>query len=243
MTQLIIGHLYTSLHAGCASAVARVLEAHDVEVDFLDLDPDDVAETLESGEVDLLVSAWFPRDAGLVPDGARVIGDLYQPRASFAALTPMGAVNNLDATQVERLIVAEDAREALDGALKRLPALSSLPIEVVGEAALYGRLEKARAAGEKVLVAAMQPHAVFHHNFLTLVDDPDELLGGELSARMVLTGPAAARTDSDLIDELSEMMLGNKVMSALDYVIAVEEQDPEEAAESWQRGRLIPRDA
>lgn len=243
MTQMIIGHLYTALHAGCASAVARVLEAHDVEVDFLDLDPDDVSETLENGEVDLLVSAWFPRDAALVPAGARVLGDLYQPRATFVALEPLGAVNTLNAEQVERLIVAEDVREALDGALKRLPALSSLPIEVVGEAALLARLEKAKANGEKVLAVAMQPHAVFHGSMVSLVDDPDELLGGELSARMVLMGPASARADSDLIDELSEMMLGNKVMSALDYAIGVEEQDPEEAAESWQRGRLIPRDA
>nr|WP_294915426.1 glycine betaine ABC transporter substrate-binding protein [uncultured Neokomagataea sp.] len=243
MTQMIIGHLYTALHAGCASAVARVLEAHDVEVDFLDLDPDDISETLESGEVDLLVSAWFPRDEGIVPAGARVIGNLYQPRATFAALSALGPVNTLSAAHVERLIVAEEARDALDGALKRLPALSSLPLEVVGEAALLGRLEKAKASGEKVLVAAMQPHAVFHSNIVTLVDDPEELLGGELSARMILTGPAAARADSDLIDELSEMMLGNKVMSALDYAIGVEEQDPEEAAESWQRGRLIPRDA
>ncbi|GBR49125.1 hypothetical protein AA106556_1940 [Neokomagataea tanensis NBRC 106556] len=240
---MIIGHLYTALHAGCASAVARVLEAHDVEVDFLDLDPDDISETLESGEVDLLVSAWFPRDEGIVPAGARVIGNLYQPRASFAALTPMGAVNALSAAEVTRLVVAEDTREALDSALKCLPALSSLPIEMVGEAALLARLEKAKAADEKILVAAMQPHAVFHSGLLTLVDDPDEVLGAELSARMVLTGPAAARADSDLIDELSEMMLGNKVMSALDYAIGVEEQDPEDAAESWQRGRLIPRDA
>lgn len=243
MTHMTIGHLYTSLHAGCASAVTRVLEAHDIDVDFLDLDPDDVADALDKGDVDLLVSAWFPRDAGLVKGQARVIGDLYQPRASFSALGPLGPVGSLGVQDVDRIITTEDAKDFLTPALERLPALAMVPIEVVGDAALLARLETARNAAEKPLIVVMQPHAVYHAGFLHPVDDPDGLLGPALSARMILGEGAASCTDSDLIDELSEMMLGNKVMSALDYAITVEGQDPEDAAESWQRGRLIPRDA
>lgn len=243
MTQMTIGHLYTSLHAGCASAVARVLEAHEVDVEFVDLDPEDVAEAMEQGEVDLLVSAWFPRDEKFAGPSFRVIGDLYQPQIAFAALRALGPVNALTSADVDRVIVAEDSREILEKALKQLPALSSLPLEVVGEAALIGRLEKAQADGESPLVVATQPHAVFHTALLTLVEDPDKLLGGEMSARMVLREDVARKADTDLLDELSEMMLGNKVMSALDYNIGVEGQDPDDAAEAWQRGRLIPRDA
>jgi len=243
MTQMTIGHLYTSLRAGCASAVARVLEAHEVEVEFVDLDPEDIEEALEQGEVDLLVSAWFPRDEKLSGPGSRVIGDLYQPQISFAALKAVGPVNTLTSADVDRVIVADDSREVLEKALKQLPALSSLPMEVVGEAALIARLEKAQAEGEAPLVVATQPHAVFHTSLLTLVEDPGKLLGGEMSARMILRDDVARKADTDLLDELSEMMLGNKVMSALDYMIGVEGQDPDEAAEAWQRGRLIPRDA
>ncbi|MBN3867644.1 glycine betaine ABC transporter substrate-binding protein [Gluconobacter kondonii] len=241
MTQMTIGHLYTSLHAGCASAVARVLEAYEVEVEYVDLDPDDVEDALEQGEVDLLVSAWFPRDEHLAGPGLRVLGDLYQPVVSFAALTPLGAVGTLTATDVDRIIVADDSRQALEEALKQLPALSVLSIESIGEGALIERLEKARDAGEKPLVVATQPHAVFHTDLLTVLEDPSRLLGGEMSARMILREDVARQTDSDLLDELSEMMLGNKVMSALDYVISVDGQDPEGAAEAWQRGRLIGR--
>lgn len=88
---------------------------------------------------------------------------------------------------------------------------------------------------------ATQPHAVFHTDLLTVIEDPAHLLGGEMSARMIMREDVARQADSDLLDELSEMMLGNRVMSALDYVISVEGQDPEGAAEAWQRGRLIGR--
>ncbi|EHH69435.1 hypothetical protein GMO_07420 [Gluconobacter morbifer G707] len=238
---MTIGHLYTSLHAGCASAVARVLEAHEVEVEYIDLDPEDMADVMEAGEVDLLVSAWFPRDEKLAVPGTRMIGDLYQPVVSFAALSPLGEVTTLTASDVDRIIVAEDSWVAFEKAQGRLPALSGLPVEITGEAALIERLEKAQENGEKPLVVATQPHAVFHVPLLTVLDDPERLLGGEMSARMILREAVARAADTDLLDELSEMMLGNKVMSALDYCIAVEGQDPEEAAEAWQRGRLIGR--
>lgn len=243
MAQITIGHLYTALHAGCASAVARVLEAYEIDVAFADLDPESRAEALADGEVDLLVSAWFPRDEALATGGVRVIGDLYQPQVSFAALTPLGPVGTLTQAEIDRIVVAEDSVSALEKALKQLPALASVPVEIVGEAALHDRLEAARDGGEMPLVVATQPHAVFHGASLTVIADPDRLLGPEMSARMILTEAAARGLDGDLLDELSAMMLGNKVMSALDYMIGVEGQDPDEAAEAWQRGRLIPRDA
>ncbi|MBS1061575.1 glycine betaine ABC transporter substrate-binding protein [Gluconobacter wancherniae] len=241
MTQMTIGHLYTSLHAGCASAVARVLEANGVEVEFSDLDADDIAEVLESGEIDLLVSSWFPRDEKFMGPGLRIIGDLYQPVTSFAAFEPLGPIETLLASDFDRVIVADDSREAFDSASARLPALSDLPVEIVGEGALVEQLEKAQAMGSRPLVVATQPHAIFHLPLLHVIEDSASLLGKEMSARMIIRDDAARNADQDLLDELSEMMLGNKVMSALDYAIGVEGQDPDDAAEAWQRGRLLPR--
>ena len=147
MTQMTIGHLYTSLHAGCASAVARVLEAYEVEVEYVDLDPDDVEDALEQGEVDLLVSAWFPRDEHLAGPGLRVLGDPYQPVVSFAALTPLSAVGTLTATDVDRIIVADARRQALEEAPTPPPALSVLSLDSLPAGALPRRLRHARASG------------------------------------------------------------------------------------------------
>ncbi|QDH17697.1 glycine betaine ABC transporter substrate-binding protein [Swingsia samuiensis] len=243
MTQMTIGHLYTSLHAGCASAVARVLEAHEVDVEFVDLDEEDVIDSIKQKEVDVLVSAWFPRDDKLSQLNTRVIGDLYQPQVVFAGLSDLPPVKEITEKNVERIIVTDDSHDVLQEALKKLPLLAELPLEVVGEAALIDRLRDAQESNEKVLVVVTQPHAVFHTSLLTPVADPDFLLGKEMSARIVIREEVARHADSDLLDELSEMMLGNKVMSALDYIIGVEGQDPDDAAEAWQRGRLIPRDA
>lgn len=65
--------------------MARVLDAHEVEVEFVDAERDELPGLLDEGAVDLLVSAWLPRDADLVQHGMRVLGTLYRPITVGAA--------------------------------------------------------------------------------------------------------------------------------------------------------------
>ncbi|WP_048848091.1 glycine betaine ABC transporter substrate-binding protein [Tanticharoenia sakaeratensis] len=246
MTEMTIGHLRTGCDAGCASAVARVLEAHEVEVAFLDLDRDERAAALAAGRVDLLVSAWMPRDLGLAGSGARVIGGLYRPSYvwAFTGALPAGQalLSHAGTLDVARIITTPDLEERLS-ALLGTDAVGGCraSVELCEPDALHDRVRHAVAQGERAIVAVEQPHAIFHDAGFSVLEDPAGALGGEMEARMILGPEAARECEPDLLDELDEMMLGNKVMSALDHAITVDDMDPEDAAEAWQRGRLLPR--
>ncbi|AQS87161.1 hypothetical protein AA101099_1089 [Neoasaia chiangmaiensis NBRC 101099] len=239
MNTITLGHLRDTLHAGCASAVARVLDAYEMDVSFVDASPEELPDLLAEGEIDLLVSAWMPRDRHLAR-GMREIGQLYLPVYVWAATKPVGDIETLGAQEIARIVTTPPNVARLRDALANLPALQAVPVDVVDDDDIFDHVA-GLDAGATSLVVLAQPHALFHTDMLHVVNDPAHRLGAEMEARMLVRDATAACVDSDMIDELSEMMLGNKVMSALDYAIRVENVDPEEAAEAWQRGRLLPR--
>lgn len=240
MTSITLGHLRDTLHAGCAAAVARVLDAYEVDVEFVDAAPQDLPPMMAAGEIDLLVSAWMPRDEALLTSGVRAIGELYLPQYCWAATAPFTSVDDLGAESVAEIVILPADRTRLDAALATLPALRGVPVRQVEDADIFGYVAEA-SAERTVLLMLAQPHALFHTDLVYVLAESEARLGGEMQARMLIRDAVAACADSDMLDELSEMMLGNKVMSALDHAIRVDFVDPEDAAESWQRGRLIPR--
>ncbi len=78
-----LGFLHTALHAGCASAVARVIEAHGFEIDYVDLTRGDVKDALFTNQLDIYASTWLPMDDDLLNGNYRAVGDLYQPLPSW----------------------------------------------------------------------------------------------------------------------------------------------------------------
>ncbi|GBQ84523.1 glycine betaine ABC transporter substrate-binding protein [Asaia krungthepensis] len=239
MTTISLGYLGTALHAGCASAVARVLDAHEVEVDFVDSDESELPGMLEEGAIDLLVSAWLPRDAHLVQYGMRVLGTLYRPFYCWASFETVSSLSGLSAGEIDVAITSRSDQKQMEVLIGQTDALAGVTVEICDEEALYAAVHAARDAGRKALVFLAQPHALFNDEAFRTIDDPN--LPGEMEGCMLVRESVAACADQDMLDELSEMTLGNKVMSAMDHAIQVDGMDPEEAAEAWQRGRLVAR--
>ncbi|GBQ04868.1 hypothetical protein AA15669_0191 [Saccharibacter floricola DSM 15669] len=235
MSHLAIGHLYTALHAACASAVARVVEANGVDVSYVDLSADEREEALARHDIDILVSAWMPQDEGLVHKGRETIGDLYQPQLALSVLKDAkdGAYTSF--------IVTEESLSYVKAAQEQHQALKDLAVETIGEGALLDRVQQAHERGENPVFAVWQPHAAFHDGSLVELPDSNLLQGQSVSAQIILRDGLRDEVDEDLLDEMSIMMLGTRVMNALDYAVSVQGKDPEEAAEAWQRGRLLPR--
>lgn len=241
MSYLTIGHLYTALHAACASGVARVVEANGEAVAYADMGADERLQALDDGEIDILVSAWFPQDDEMLSHGHEVIGSLYHPELKFSALKKAGRGAGWQASDFTSLLTTEAARPHVEKMSEQHPGLKELPLDVVAVEEVLPRLQQAEQAGQCPLVAIWQPHAVFHTDTLEILPEGDLLAGQVQTARLVLRKGLRGEVDEDMLDELSIMMLSNKVMSALDYAVSVDGMGPEEAAESWQRGRLIPR--
>lgn len=241
MVHLSIGHLYTALHGACASAVARIIEAHGVDVLFVDLSMEERQEALETAEIDLLVSVWMPRDNDVTVEGCEVFGEIYLPQAVFASLSGNDVSSSWKGDGFSRMIVSEEALALAQSARSSRDDLRDLSLDVVGESALFQSVQNAKQKNDNPLIVTWQPHAVFHTDMLQILPDETGLLGGELKAQLILRPGLRQVIDDDLYDELAGMMLGNRVMSALDYAVSVDGIDPESAAESWQRGRLIGR--
>jgi glycine betaine/proline transport system substrate-binding protein len=63
-------------------------------------------------------------------------------------------------------------------------------------------------------------------------------LGPEQEARLLIRSEIRNLLDSDLIDELDELTLGNKVVSAMAHAVRTGGMSADEAADAWQRGKL-----
>ena len=58
---------------------------------------------------------------------------------------------------------------------------------------------------------------------------------------MLLNPNWIQRFGGDLIDELEEMMLGNQIVQFMENAIRNQGMSADEAAEAWQRGKLVVR--
>lgn len=235
-----LGFLHTALHAGCASAVARVIEAHGFEVDYVDLTRGDVKDALFTNQLDIYASTWLPMDDDLLNGNYRAVGDLYQPLPSWLSVGDV-VIGENGAVTCDAIYAAKSIRHLYADALQAFERTSHKDVTIIDDETLYHQLNHAAQQNQRVLVAAMQPHAAFFDARFQLIESGLPALGAPMRAPLLISENLAECGDPDLFDELSEMMLGVKVMSALDYAITVEGVDPEDAAESWQRGRLIPR--
>lgn len=252
MTTVTLGHPETILHAAAAAAVVRVLEAYDLEVEYVTGGRDDLTAAMKAGGIDLFVSAWLPDvDAGwLDPSlGMDVLGELYKPVFGWflpeGCAPQVGSIDDLgrDDGVVNRNIVTPESvleRVRLGVGAYGL-AERGFTIEARPDEEAYRHAAQAIEAGEASILPLWQPHFLHHGARLRPLDDPKGVLAGEQAARMMVRRAARADLDSDLLDELDELMLGNKVVSALEYAVRCDGMSTDEAAEAWQRGKLLPR--
>ena len=250
MDTVRLGFPDASLHEASAAAVARVLEAHELEVEYVPIAPDALPGALagsdEGGSIDLFAAAWLPlTDAAMVASGhMEPLGLLYRPAFIWTA-----ADNNLAnigdivaAASLDRRICVSSTGPA---ALLAARALKAYGLDAAGfvleQVSDDAALEWAEAADPTRIVPLCRPHALLHRSGLHALEDPLAALGPEQEARLLIRHDLRDILDSDLIDELDELTLGNKVVSAMAYAMRVEGMSAEEAADAWQRGKLTPR--
>ena len=111
-------------------------------------------------------------------------------------------------------------------------------IETVSERQAF---DWAQAAEAGRVVPMCRPHALLHASGLRPLEDPLDVLGPEQQASLLIRDDMQATLDSDLIDELEALTLGNRVVSAMAHAMRIEAMSAEQAADAWQRGKLTPR--
>ncbi len=245
MDRLALGFLADVVHEASAAAVARVLEAHEHEIDTIPLARNAVPAALASGEIDLFASAWLPLiDANLLDGRMQPLGLLYRPFLVWcAAGSGLRGIGELASNQaLERRIVVPASGPVAMAAERVLDAYAlgetGYALDRVSDAEA---LAWAEAMDPSRVVPLCQPHPLLHDTRLRALEDPQGALGPAQEARLLIRGDLRHSLDPDLLDELDELTLGNKVVSAMAHAISVEGWSAEAAADAWQRGKLTPR--
>ena len=246
MQRIRLGYLDASLHEASAAAVARVLEAHDLEVETIPLAADAREAALAADEIDLFASAWLPlTDAALLACGRmEPLGLLYRPAFiwSVAVDGPVGIADLLGTPGLDRRIVVPASGPTAELAHHVLRAygldVAGFHIETAPEAEAIAWAE---AGDPSRIVPLCRPHDLLHPEARRELQDPLDALGPPQEARLLLRIDLRETLDSDLLDELDELTLGNKVVSAMAHAMRHGGMRAEEAADAWQRGKLTPR--
>ncbi len=237
-----LGYPDASLHEASAAAVARVLEAHELEVEYVPLaQPGD----MEVERVDLFAAAWLPlTDASLLASGGmQPLGLLYRPAFiwGIAADAPQSIADLADAPALERrILVLPGPIATLAGQVLKAYGLAAAGY-VVEQVAEQEALAWAEAADPLRIVPLCRPHHLLHASRLRALEDPLGALGAEQEARLLIRRGLRETLDSDLLDELEALTLGNRVVSAMAHTMRIEGMSAEAAADAWQRGKLTPR--
>lgn len=248
MTTFTLAYRNSPLHAAVAAAVARVLEAYEIEPDLIAGDDVSLARMMAAGEIDLFATAWLPeRDRQFLSPAVETLGTLYRPAFGFfAAPTVDEGVTSLEGlmhgTVARNLITPE----SLVPLVRQVVAAYHLTeagftIDAQPDEQAHATAAAAIAAGEPVVLPLFTPNHLIHAHMLRQLANPKNSSAVELEARMLINRETRQRVDSDMIDELDELTLGNKVVSALDNAVRHLGMSPDEAAEEWQRGKLLPR--
>lgn len=229
-----------ALHEASAAAVARVLEAHDLEVEHVPLAPG----VRPDESIDLFASAWLPRtDAPLIASGQmQPLGLLYRPAFIWcAALDGVASLHDLAAAAaLDRRILAAPPFAALADQVLAAYGLdrAGYVIERVSESEAAAWAD---CAGPARIIPLCRPHDRLHAPGLRTLEDPLGVLGADQEARLLIRHDLHGQVDSDLIDELEALTLGNKVVSAMAHAMRIQGMSAEAAADAWQRGKLTPR--
>lgn len=252
MTTVTLGHLDNTVQQASAAAVARVLEAYDLEVEYVAAPRDAMEEHMRRGDVDLFVSAWLPDvDAGFVASGLgmEAFGQLYRPAFGFcipeAAATGITSLAELAAAgcPVGREIVAPDSVIDLVRQVVAAYNLTEAGYTIAARPDAQASDHAAHVLENSLpeIIPVWQPSFVHYGQRVVTLEDPKEACGQEQEARILIRSAIRPEMDTDLLDELDELTLGNKVVSALDHAMRTEGMSAEDAAEAWQRGKLLPR--
>lgn len=237
-----LGYPDAALHEASAAAVARVLEAHELEVEYVPF----AVGALPGDGIDLFAAAWLPlTDASMLASGRmQPLGLLYRPAFIWAvtAEAPASIAGLASAAGMDRRILVPEsgpiAALAAQVATRYGLDAAGYRIEPVADAEA---LAWAEAADPSRIVPLCRPHDLLHASGLRALEDPLLALGREQEARLLMRHDLPTVLDSDLIDELEALTLGNKVVSAMAHAMRIQGMSAEEAADAWQRGKLTPR--
>lgn len=252
MDSVRLGFFDSPIHEATAAVITRVLEAHGImDIDFITGEKEALIQGLKAGDFDLFVTLWLPDiHAGIMKENPnlKAIGTLYQP--SLCLVLPKGFEGQLisieqlkDSVTIGRQVkvseILHDAASQLFTAYGLFEAGYEL-LSVSDEEAFQWGQETLDSQTANLLVLA-DPSILLDRQDYYRVQDPKGILNKEQRASIILNMQHADRLGVDVVDELEGMVVGNQIVRYLEQAVRMDHMDADEAAETWQRGKLVVR--
>ena len=249
MTSLTLAYPDSTIHEATAATIIRVLEANDIEPEIVTGPKQALADLLRKGEIDIYVAAWLPdEDSDLLGTGITQLGRLFQPEACCcisdenSPLTSLSDLAQAGQGITRTIVTPQSLARRMEQVLHTYNlAEAGFTLDVLPDEEALARHNAALGAEQPSLLPLFQPCFLFHQGGLRILNDPHKAMGGEMEATLLLRDGLRDELETDLVDELDELMLSAKIISAMDYAMRVEGMSADEAAEAWQRGKLLPR--
>lgn len=240
------------VHEAAAAAVLRVLEAHGVmDIELITGESEVISQELCDGDIDIFTTLWVPnvhQDLLNSASPMQAIGGLYQP-SLFIALPNKFKENIASIEQLaqqpeidRQVMIPESIYARMEVAFKEYGLLEAgYSLQSVSDEEAISYYRNSMTSQDGKIIALYSPSFFEDSDLIYKLQDSKNLLDKEQKAVILIKKELVRSLDADLIDELEEMTLGNQVMKLMEQAMRVEGMDAHEAAEAWQRGKLVVR--
>lgn len=249
---LKLGFFDIPVHEAATAAVLRVLEAHGVmDIELITGENAALYQELRAGEIDVFTTLWIPEvhhDLFNSIGSMKAIGNLYQP-SLFLALPRKFKEQFISIEQLpsaveinHQVIVPETIYDRVQSVFQIYGLTDAgYSLTVLPDEEAISQYKDIISSQENKIIALYSPSFIEDSDMIYKLQDPKTLLSPEQKAVILVKKELIDSLGSDLIDELEEMTLGNQVMKLMEHAMRIDGMDAHEAAEAWQRGKLVVR--
>lgn len=247
MKTIRLGQIALSFHRASAAYVTHILNQHGYEVSLIEAPHEAAFELLKNKEIDLLASAWLPGSHGqyLEPFKEQIIqmGTIYSPYCIW------GVPEYIDQATISRV---EDLKDPAVSVLfdKQIfcinpgAGISRFSLEIIQKYGLneygytltnlpeneyFAYIEKRIAQKKHFIIPFWHPQFLHYKYKLRALKEPFGLLRGKDEATLLLRKDAIPKFDFTTLIALKNIYLSNQKISALDYLLHIENKNITEA--------------
>jgi glycine betaine/proline transport system substrate-binding protein len=232
----------------CANANSHMVKAlleekFDVEVNLRDMDAGLMWQSLATGDIDFMVTAWLPSTHQAyfeeLKDEVVDLGPLYEGAKIGLVVPEYVDINSIDelnanADKFNGKIVGIDAGAGIMKASEQAIGdygMDQMELMQSSDAAMTAELKAAYEQGEWIVVTGWAPHWMFGSFDLKFLEDPKQSFGGDETIN-VITRKTFGEEYPEIQAFLDNYSLDTAQFGSL-IAMMEEYEDDDEAAKAW----------
>jgi glycine betaine/proline transport system substrate-binding protein len=247
MNTIRIGQIALSFHRASAAYVADIITRQGYEITIQEASHEDAFNMLAGNQIDLLISAWLPGSHGKYlanyENDIVKLGIIYNPYCIW------GVPDYID-EKIVSTVADLNKPEVLARFDKEIfcinpgAGISRFSLEIIDKYQLkdngytltflpendyFSYIEKSIAAKKFFIIPFWHPQFLHYKYKLRELIEPFGLLRGKDAATLLIRKDALSKLDGKTLEKLKKIYLGNDNISALDYLLHVEQHTIEES--------------